>query len=141
MPEESEPHGRQGQQSDAEWKAKLSPEQYKVTRKKGTERRVQRQVLGQPRRGHVHVHLLRHAAVRVGHEVRLGHGRPSFSRAVAKDNVKEESDTHACSSRRTEVLCAACDAHLGHVFPDGPKRHGQRYCMNSAALELPSRKK
>ena len=123
------------EKTDAEWQAELDPDRYQVLRCGATEA---------PWSGELNlVHddgVFRCGACgaelfRVGHEVRLGSGWPSFFAPLAEDAVETEEDlTHGM--RRTEVRCAACDSHLGHVFPDGPEPTGLRYCINSLALEF-----
>ena len=110
--------------SDAEWKAQLTAEQFRVTRKKGTERAFSGEYWDNHRRGHVPLRVLRHAALRRSDaKFESGTGWPSFTQPVATENVREEAD-NSLWMRRTEVVCAACDAHLGHVFPDGPGADG-----------------
>lgn len=120
--------------SDAEWRAQLSPEAYKVTRKHGTERAGSHEDFpkapGTFRCVCCDAPLFDAAA-----KFESGTGWPSFYAPVAPEAVDEKED-RSFFMRRTEVLCARCDAHLGHVFPDGPQPTGLRYCMNGVALKF-----
>jgi peptide-methionine (R)-S-oxide reductase len=121
--------------SDAEWKKQLTPEQYHVTREHGTERAFSGPYLDEKRAGTFTCVCCGAPLFSSGTKFESGTGWPSFYAAADNGAVREHED-RSWFMRRTEVRCAACDAHLGHVFPDGPRPTGQRYCINSASIKL-----
>ena len=124
--------------SDAEWKRELTPEQYHVTRQKGTERAFTGEYAHTKTPGTYVCAGCGKEVFRSAEKFESGSGWPSFWTPAESEAVEEESD-RSYGMVRTEVLCASCGGHLGHVFPDGPHPTGIRYCINSAALKLEER--
>ncbi len=123
------------EKTDDEWREELTPEQYQICRQKGTERPFTGKYHDSKEPGVYRCVCCGNAVFNSDTKFDSGSGWPSFYEPASEVNVASEED-RSYGMRRTEVTCGSCGAHLGHVFPDGPRPTGLRYCINSAALNL-----
>jgi len=126
---------REVQLTEEEWRERLSPDQFAVLRKSATEPAWSGKLLHVDSDGVFHCAGCGAALFSTDHKFESGSGWPSFDRAMAAGTVEEHSDD-TLGMRRTEIVCARCGGHLGHVFPDGPTETGQRFCVNSLSLDF-----
>jgi peptide-methionine (R)-S-oxide reductase len=119
--------------SEAEWRASLTPEQYRILREGGTEPPWSGELLDTKDKGEFRCAACGEPLFDSGTKYDSGSGWPSFTKPMKEGAVDEHTD-HSHGMTRTEVRCAKCEGHLGHVFPDGPGPEGLRYCINSASL-------
>ncbi len=127
------------EKTEEEWRKELEPEQFEVCRNKGTERAFTGRYWDTKDDGVYRCSACGSELFDSDTKYDSGTGWPSFSGPLSEDRVRTESD-RSMGALRTEVMCARCDSHLGHVFPDGPAPTGQRYCMNSVSLDLEKKK-
>jgi len=126
---------RRVEKTDEEWKALLTPERYRITRKKGTEACFSGELCSRYDPGKYNCSCCGAELFDSGIKFDSRTGWPSFSQPIKENAIKYEKDT-SFGMTRVEVMCNTCDAHLGHVFPDGPAPSGLRYCINSESLKL-----
>lgn len=126
---------RRVEKTEAEWKAILTPEQFRITRLKGTERPHSGEFCSIYEAGRYSCICCNTLLFDASIKFDSGTGWPSFTRPIKENAISYEAD-HSFGMTRVEVMCNTCDAHLGHVFPDGPTPGGLRYCINSESLKL-----
>jgi peptide-methionine (R)-S-oxide reductase len=124
--------------SDEEWRKQLSPDEYRITRKQGTEPSFSGATWNNHEKGIYRCVCCGNDLFSSDHKYDSGTGWPSFWKPIAPENVSERVD-RSLFTKRIEIICSRCDAHLGHVFDDGPKPTGLRYCMNSGAMTFSSK--
>jgi peptide-methionine (R)-S-oxide reductase len=134
-PENANATGTAGkfERSEAEWRERLTPEQYHILREKGTERAFTGKLVNNHADGVYRCAACNASLFKSGTKFESGSGWPSFFEPISADAVALHEDS-SHGMRRIEVTCATCGSHMGHLFPDGPKPTGQRYCVNSASL-------